>query len=109
MLAASIRIRHLNDAFRCNLQGGQVFITPSISALPIDEQLTLLEKVQSFDQFDEDNDPYNEHDFAAIEMQGSRYFWKIDYYDPKLECGSSDPADPYLTCRVLTIMCANEY
>lgn len=109
MLTANVRIRQLNDAFRSNMQGGQIFITPGVSELPIDSQLALIEKVRTFDQFDEDNDPHNEHDFAAIDMQGARYFWKIDYYDPKLECGSSDPADPSQTCRVLTIMCANEY
>jgi hypothetical protein len=33
-----------------------------------------------------------------------RYFWKIDYYDLAGECGSSDPANPAVTRRVLTVM-----
>jgi hypothetical protein len=31
------------------------------------------------------------------------------YYDRKTEFGSSDPADPAVTTRVLTIMRADEY
>ncbi|WP_375188318.1 DUF3768 domain-containing protein [Sphingobium yanoikuyae] len=31
------------------------------------------------------------------------------YYDPSLEWGSANPADPAVTARVLTIMWAYEY
>ena len=39
----------------------------------------------------------------------SKLFWKLDYFDPSLSLGSEDPADEAKTCRVLTIMLAEEY
>ena len=65
--------------------------------------------MRAFDTFTSDNDPYGEHDFGTIEWRGTRLFWKIDCYDPDMRFGSSDPADPSVTARVLTIMLAEEY
>lgn len=69
----------------------------------------LINCLRSYDGFEEDNDPYGEHDFGALDYQGSKFFWKIDYYDPTLSIGSEDPADPGKTTRVLTLMLAREY
>jgi hypothetical protein len=67
------------------------------------------EKVETFDLFTQDNDPYGERDFGAFEHNGARIFWKIDYYDLTMTNGSEDPSDPKQTVRVLTIMLASEY
>jgi hypothetical protein len=56
-----------------------------------------------------DNDPYSEHDFGSFEIEGDKFFWKIDCYDKTLEFGSPDPTDPSVTTRLLTIMLASEY
>jgi hypothetical protein len=69
----------------------------------------LLRRVAEFTEFKADNDPYGEHDFGKIEIEGESYFWKIDCYDKSLESGSPDPSDPAVTTRVLTIMRADEY
>ena len=69
----------------------------------------MLLAVQSFSDFTKDNDPYGEHDFGSFELEGERYFFKIDYYAPDLDGGSEDPADSANTTRVLTIMRADEY
>lgn len=83
--------------------------TFGINALPDLDKAEIHKKVELFDDFNEENDPYGEHDFGAIEHNGEKIFWKIDYYDPELRFGSENPADPSRTARVLTIMLANEY
>ena len=68
-----------------------------------------LQLVAEFDRFTEDNDPSGEHDFGSFELANRRFFWKLDYYDERCECGSEDPSDPIRTTRVLTLMLAEEY
>jgi Protein of unknown function (DUF3768) len=104
------RIAELNDLARTAMGvAGKLIQTAGICALPPEDQSRIREKVERFDSFTNDNDPYGEHDFGSIEHNGNRIFWKIDYYDKTLEFGSKDPADPGKTTRVLTIMLAEEY
>lgn len=108
----SARIRALNDLLRqfpFAPAVGQVIITTGVASLPERDQALLLIKVARFDMFTPDNDPHKEHDFGAIDHAGSRYFWKIDYYDLAMQMHSPDPADPDVTRRVLTVMRADEY
>ena len=103
--AVAARIAELNDQHR---RAGRFTITQGVASLPPDQQLTLCRLVMEFNEFDESNDPYGEHDFGAIEMGGENYFWKIDYYDLDMEMGSDDAADPSVTRRVLTLLRADE-
>lgn len=114
------RVATLNDELRANLsnpQRGRVVMTQGITAMIEDsdfspfwiDQGSLLRIVREFADFSEDNNPHGERDFGAFEWKQTRCFWKIDYYDTALECGSPDPADPDVTCRVLTILRADEY
>ena len=89
--------------------GGSIVITAGVHALGLIRLTQLVEQVTTFDQFTADNDPYGEHDFGAFEHGGERFFWKIDYFDKNLTVGSPNPADPDITCRVLTLMLASEY
>ena len=82
---------------------------PELSSLPPEDQSAIREKVETFDAFTPDNDPYKERDFGAFEHNRDRIFWKIDYYDTTMTKGSEDPSDPRQTVRVLTIMLASEY
>lgn len=108
-VARTLAIRELNDTFRKTFVGGAINVTVRVENLPALDQSALLRAVRAFEAFDSDNDPHGEHDFAAIDLDGNRYFWKIDYYDMSMEAGSPDPADPLVTRRVLTIMRAEEY
>jgi len=103
------RIRSLNDSLRRTFTGGQVLLSSSVAALPMAEKAKVLAAIQGFTAFSEGNDPHGEHDFASVDVDGERYFAKIDYYDLDMRYGADDPADPAHTKRVMTIMCASEY
>ena len=102
------RIRALNDRMRTTLTG-RIMLTNGVLNLPDGALAQVISKVRAFDQFSNDNDPYGEHDFGAVELDGDTYFFKFDYYDRAMQCGSEDPADEAKTTRVMTIMCASEY
>ena len=84
-------------------------LTRAVSALPRDQLYQLMRAVQAFPAFDDGNDPYGEHDFGAVKLNGETYLWKIDAYADDLVHGSPDRADPDVTLRVLTLMRADEY
>jgi hypothetical protein len=104
------RIAYLNDRLRCHLKGGQLAVTRGILDLCSGAYVSkLVERVQAFDDFSADNDPYCERDFGAFEFLGHQINWKIDYYDLDMRYQSADPANPAMTIRLLTIMLAAEY
>ena len=103
------KIRELNDRFRQTFQGGQVFMGRDISFLSIPEQLALVDKVKNFNEFNQGNDLYKEHDFGTVELNGVSYNWKIDYFDENMQYHSPDKSNPEVTNRVMTIMLAEEY
>jgi hypothetical protein len=103
------RVRSLNDALRKHHRGGRIVITRGIQALGAEAILKIDQAIAAFDAFTADNDPYGEHDFGAVTVDGQVIFFKIDYYDADLLHLSPDPANPALTCRVMTIMLADEY
>ena len=90
-----------NDLFRKTFTGGKVFLTQGVQNHPsLDE---IIRSVQSFSNFNEDNDPYFEHDCASFDVGGEKFMFKVDYYDDNYEYFKEDGN------RVLTIMCADEY
>ena len=106
------KIAELNDQLRQNLFTpglNRVFVSAAVSSLPYLERARLLDRVQKFNDFNESNDAYQEHDFSRIEHNGITYFWKIDYYNKTMDAGSENPADETITIRVLTIMRSDEY
>jgi len=105
------RIRTLNDEFRRTMGAGKgkVVMSEGVTRLSELEQIAIIQKTRLYDDFNEANDPYGEHDFGSFECLGKKVFFKMDYYDQNLEYGSEDPADPEKTTRVLTLMLAQEY
>jgi len=105
----SLAIRKLNDQLRTRGTGGRIVITQGIQALPQNTLDLVTPTISNFSDFTDDNDPYEEHDFGSVTINEYKIFWKIDYYDETYHYASPDPTDPKLTCRVMTIMLAEEY
>jgi len=103
------RIRALNDELRTTGFGGKTLLTRGMRAKGSDFVGKACAAVRAFDAFNQDNDPWGEHDCATLDVDGERVMFKIDYYDLNGEELSPDPADPKVTRRVLTIMLAEEY
>ena len=98
-----------NDNFRKHLSQGTLVLTQGIRSNTKEDLEAIITKVRNFDTFDENNDPYNEHDFGAFDYKGKRIFWKIDNYDREFLYLSPDVSNPRLTNKVMTIMYAEEY
>lgn len=107
------KIAELNDKLRQNIftpmEYGTIIITNGVSILPIQEQIIIMNLVKNFNKFTAGNNPYGEHDFGKVSLNGIDYFFKIDYYDNDLTYGSENPSDNSITKRVLTIIRADEY
>lgn len=103
------RLAALNDRLRQTQAGGIVTVTRSVKARGEDFTGAALAAIAQQSIFDPADDPYGEHDFGAVEVDGVRLFWKIDYFDPSLRFAATDPADPGACQRVLTVMLAEEY
>ena len=91
--ARTLTIRKLNDHLRTTWSGGKIWLTPGVEEMGPHLMLRALRLVSEFDEFGPNNDPFEEHDFGAISVEGEQLFWKIDYYDPDMINGSPDPAD----------------
>ena len=120
------RIARLNDLARSAMGVAcTVVATVGFQSLPDADQSQVRELIETFDAFDEDNDPHGERDFGCVYQLGDgrwtterprvrddereRVFWKLDYYARDLQFGSEDAANPAVTRRVLTIMLSDEY
>ena len=120
------RIARLNDLARRAMGVACTAVaTVGFRSLPEADQSQVRELIETYDAFDEGNDPHDERDFGCVyqlsdgrwtterprlrDDERERVFWKFDYYDRDLQFGSEDAANPAVTRRVLTIMLADEY
>jgi hypothetical protein len=108
-MAPAERIRALNDELRKTGAGGKTFLTRGLVAKGADFIAKATAAVRTFDAFTDDNDPWQEHDCATLDVDGEPVMFKIEYYDENMEHGSPDPSDARLTRRVLTTMLSSDY
>jgi hypothetical protein len=90
-------IARKNDQLRKTFTGGRVFLTSGVLNDPNLQHV--ITAVQQFSDFTEFCDPYGEHDFGKINVDGKEYFFKVDY----------DSNDYQFEDRILTVMCTDEY
>jgi hypothetical protein len=106
----ALKIAALNDRFRKGDRKLGIYHKSQLVAnLSFEGQRELVLRIRAFDDFNENNDPHQEHDFGSIEFDGEKYFWKIDYYDTEFEYRAEDPSDERNSRRLLTIMHSLEY
>lgn len=111
----TLTIREQNDSFRQGMITGgcpfpgTVVVTAGVHARGRDFETAVFLAVAKDTAFTEDNDPWGDHGFGVVEVNGDKLFWKIDFYDRALEYGSPEPTDPARTHRVLTILFPAEY
>jgi hypothetical protein len=101
-------LKEENDSFRTTFFTSpfhKVVMTASLVDDPNREDV--ITAVREFKNFNDDNDPHGEHDCAIFEVKGTKYMFKIDYYDEGFHVGM----DPYegKVARLLTILRADEY
>ena len=110
------KIAALNDALRTSPWAGnntlvRTMLTRGVNAHGPEFVLRVLNAVAGFAAFTADNDPYGEHNFGSVEVDGHTIFWKIDYFqkDSDHSAGAEIPENAETTDRVLTVMLAEEY
>jgi len=100
-------IATLNDHIRRHLERPhpphQVVLTAGVARLEPEELAAVVSAVKHFDAFGDGNDPYGEHDFGKVVVDGDGYCFNFDYYDDAFEFHRENGN------RVLTIMAAHEY
>jgi len=94
-------IARKNDQLRRTFTGGRVMLTSGVETSPNLKQI--IDAVQQFSDFNESCDPYGEHDFGKVTINGEDYYFKIDYYDATYQFYEQDGN------RVLTLMHSDEY
>ncbi|MEJ6396091.1 DUF3768 domain-containing protein [Gymnodinialimonas sp. 2305UL16-5] len=106
------QIAEQNDAFRHRQPGGgqgQWVWTSAIDAEGQDFLLACMKAVDAYDDFNQENDPFDTHEMGFMEVAGKKVWWKIDLYDRAYEYGSPDPTSLAETRRVLTILFPSDY
>jgi len=69
-MSNAARIAAQNDDFRKHLSKGTLVLTQGIRSNAPEDIQAIITQVRTFDKFDENNDPYNEHDFGAFGFKG---------------------------------------
>ncbi len=104
------RIRYLNDELRTEgaCRNGRIVAAGRL-AQEAEKINDLVRAVAAYDDWNDGDDPYGEHDFGKLDVNGEAVIFKIDYYSLDEMDGSEHPDDPAVTIRIMTLMYADDY
>jgi len=80
-------------------------MTMGVAALGPDLAERIFDAITLYDDFCQESDPYQEHDFGSLRIDGH----SIHYFSNDMSQASPDPSNLSVTKRILTIMLAEEY
>ncbi len=99
-----MNIKERNDLFRKNIPfcitpRNKLLLTKGVFGIFNEKQIAdIFNAVRDFNNFNQNNDTWGEHDFGSILIFGKKMFWKIDDFQ------GEDATD-----LVMTIMLSEEY
>ena len=79
-----------------------VVLSDAIKSMQYKSVITILYEIAKFDNLTKGNDPYGEHDFAALTVCDKNIMFKIDRFDKDLKMHGTDRF-------VMTVMLEEEY
>lgn len=68
VVAKGERIKQLNAYARKNFLGARIMLSAGVAALDIKQKTQVMLMVREFNNFDEGNDPHNEHDMGFFDF-----------------------------------------
>jgi Protein of unknown function (DUF3768) len=74
-------IREANDLFRSTFKGGEVVLSASVAELPDMVKASALQMVADFKDFNEENDPWEEHAYGSFNHCNREFFFSIERID----------------------------
>ena len=96
------KIIELNDQLRTSFKGGRVQMTPGVYDLEARLRGRALAAMSRYNKFADDR----EHDCGVFIFAGYSFEWHIEYRGKDGIGVSTNPADPEMTFRVLTLYAA---
>lgn len=101
-------IRALNDAFRLSFTSTELFCSPGILKLDIEDQGAILQRVRDYRNFNEQNDPYMLHQRGEFSHEDHYVCWEIYCANLEGDDDSPNPANLDLTQRHMMIFIGDE-
>ena len=102
-------IRALNDAFRLSYSSTELYCSPEILKLDLDDQEQILQRVRDYRSFDETNDPNMIHNWGHFQHGERTIVWEIYCTENEGRAQAVNPTSLDLTQRHMMILLAEEW
>lgn len=100
----------LNDAFRLNFTSTELYASPDLLKLSIDDQATILNRIRNYRNFNATNDPHMTHHQGFFLHEDIPVVWTIYYHEQQEKpLHQLRHVDIDLTRRHMMVMTADEW